>query len=104
MRRCRCWRPTARRRGAPPWSSPGAAPDLDAASVVSTFVTSQFCRALRLPPPIRSAPSCARLRTLTSGLLLRAVAAARLLTVRDARRVERAADDLVTHAGKVLHA
>src|SRR5207245_10864669 len=32
------------------------------------------------------------------------VAASGLLTVRDARRIEGAADDLVTHAGKVLHA
>src|SRR5690349_17497928 len=36
-------------------------------------------------------------------LPLRAVAAARLLALRDTRRVERAADDLVANAGQVLH-
>ena len=38
-----------------------------------------------------------------SALPLRAVAAAGLLAVRDAGRVERAADDLVTHARQVFH-
>src|ERR1700755_3523420 len=36
-------------------------------------------------------------------LLLRPVAASRLLAVTDALGVERAADDLVTHTGEVLH-
>src|SRR5262245_32457804 len=42
-------------------------------------------------------------RGMGSALPLRAVAAARLLAVRDAGGVERAADDLVAHAREVLH-
>src|SRR5689334_15625119 len=38
-----------------------------------------------------------------SGLLLGAVAGTSLLTTTHARGVERAADDLVTHTGEVLH-
>src|SRR5215475_402567 len=43
------------------------------------------------------------LRGMSALLLLRAVAAARLLTVPDALRVERPPNDLVAHAGQVLH-
>src|ERR671913_1083691 len=43
------------------------------------------------------------LRGISALLLLRAVAAARLLAVGDAARVERAAHDLVADTGKVLH-
>src|SRR6478609_5989991 len=43
------------------------------------------------------------LRGISALLLLGAVAAASLLTVLDALGVERAADDLVTDTGKVLH-
>src|SRR4051795_12014789 len=42
-------------------------------------------------------------RGMSALLLLRAVAAARLLTVADALGVERAPNDLVAHAGQVLH-
>src|ERR671915_1628471 len=42
-------------------------------------------------------------RGMSALLLLRAVAAARLLTVPDALRVERAPDDLVANAREVLH-
>src|SRR5439155_14335189 len=66
------------------------------------------CRALRAPPPLRSAPRSARLRRGTLAwhrlaLPLRAVAAARLLAVDDAGRVERAADDLVPDPREVSH-
>src|SRR6266516_3527237 len=51
---------------------------------------------------ISSSPSSSRERS--SGLLLlRAVAAARLLAVADALGVQRTADDLVPDAGEVLH-
>src|SRR5581483_9661214 len=43
------------------------------------------------------------LRGMSALLLLRAVAAARLLTVPDALRVERPTNDLVPDAGQVLH-
>src|ERR1041384_3480273 len=43
------------------------------------------------------------LRGMSALLLLRAVAAARLLTVPDALRVEIPTDDLVTDTGQVLH-
>src|SRR5918911_1782652 len=43
------------------------------------------------------------LRGMSALLLLRAVAAASLLAVADALGVQRAADDLVAHAGQVLH-
>src|SRR5207253_154378 len=44
------------------------------------------------------------LRGMSALLLLRAVPAASLLAVPDALGVQRAADDLVAHAGEVLHA
>src|ERR687885_2599875 len=44
------------------------------------------------------------LRGMSALLLLRAVPAASLLAVADTLGVERAADDLVAHAGEVLHA
>src|SRR3712207_1331874 len=44
------------------------------------------------------------LRGMSALLLLRAVPAASLLAVADTLGVERAADDLVAHAGQVLHA
>src|SRR3712207_5962169 len=44
------------------------------------------------------------LRGMSALLLLRAVPAASLLAVADTLGVERAANDLVTHAGEVLHA
>src|ERR671914_2534991 len=43
------------------------------------------------------------LRGMSALLLLRAVAAARLLAVLDRLRVQRAANDLVADAGEVLH-
>src|SRR5438270_3276438 len=43
------------------------------------------------------------LRGMSALLLLRAVAAARLLAVADALGVQRAADDLVPHTREVLH-
>src|SRR5579864_552980 len=43
------------------------------------------------------------LRGMSALLLLRAVAAAGLLAVADALGVQRAADDLVAHAGQVAH-
>src|SRR5919204_5577986 len=43
------------------------------------------------------------LRGMSALLLLRAVPAARLLAVADALGVQRAANDLVPHAGEVLH-
>src|SRR6185312_25897 len=43
------------------------------------------------------------LRGMSALLLLRAITAARLLAVLDALRVQRTADDLVAHAGQVLH-
>src|SRR3954462_9097909 len=44
------------------------------------------------------------LRGMSALLLLRAVPAASLLAVADALGVQRATDDLVAHAGEVLHA
>src|SRR5215208_1667181 len=43
------------------------------------------------------------LRGMSALLLLRAVTAASLLAVADALGVQRAADDLVPHAGEILH-
>src|SRR3954452_21823792 len=43
------------------------------------------------------------LRGMSALLLLRAVTAARLLAVADTLGVQRSANDLVTHAGEVLH-
>src|SRR3954466_688242 len=57
----------------------------------------------KIGPGISSRRGAGPLRGMRLLLPLRAVAATRLLALRDARRVERATDDLVTHARKGLH-